>query len=428
MRRQRAAGLLPAALLLFGLPAAARGQQQAPPAGQPPDASQGRLEAGDDEVGDPVRKLITWNEFRDRKFHIRFGGGFLYEYAAYAQDAASKEQFAMHPLWMLRDTRLLIKGGFDWKRPVTFTAGIMYDEPADKLEVRQSGIMVAVPELWGHVFIGRQKEGVSLNKVMNGYSGWTMERATISDATLPILADGIKWMGHLPRRHLSWSLGYYRDTTSEHQKFSTYEHQVAARMAWAPPVEQGDTVLHLGLSARYGKPEDGRLRVRSRPEAFEAPYFVDTGAFPARSARLAGLEAYYRPGPLLVGTEYYVQEVDALEKGHPLFHGGDVVVSWMASGETRRYNAPGAFFEGISPARPVFEGGPGGWELVVRFSYIDLDDGALRGGKFWRLTPMVNWHLSDNVRLELTYGYGSLERFDLVGKTQFFQTRLQLQL
>jgi hypothetical protein len=41
---------------------------------------------------------------------------------------------------------------------------------------------------------------------------------------------------------------------------------------------------------------------------------------------------------------------------------------------------------------------------------------------------MVNWHLSDNVRLEMTYGYGSLDRFGLVGRTQFFQTRLQLQL
>lgn len=38
------------------------------------------------------------------------------------------------------------------------------------------------------------------------------------------------------------------------------------------------------------------------------------------------------------------------------------------------------------------------------------------------------WHLSDNVRLEMTYRYGSLDRFGLVGKTQFFQTRLQLQL
>ena len=32
-----------------------------------------------------------------------------------------------------------------------------------------------------------------------------------------------------------------------------------------------------------------------------------------------------------------------------------------------------------------------------------------------------------HVRLEFVYGYGSLNRFDLVGKTQFFQTRVQLQ-
>ena len=31
---------------------------------------------------------------------------------------------------------------------------------------------------------------------MIGYAGWTMERATISDAIIPILADGIKWLGY----------------------------------------------------------------------------------------------------------------------------------------------------------------------------------------------------------------------------------------
>jgi len=41
---------------------------------------------------------------------------------------------------------------------------------------------------------------------------------------------------------------------------------------------------------------------------------------------------------------------------------------------------------------------------------------------------MVNWYLSDHIRLELTYGSGTLDRFDLRGRTQFFQTRLQLQL
>ena len=41
---------------------------------------------------------------------------------------------------------------------------------------------------------------------------------------------------------------------------------------------------------------------------------------------------------------------------------------------------------------------------------------------------MVNWHLSDNIRLEMVYGLGNLDRFQLQGRTQFFQTRLQFQL
>jgi hypothetical protein len=36
--------------------------------------------------------------------------------------------------------------------------------------------------------------------------------------------------------------------------------------------------------------------------------------------------------------------------------------------------------------------------------------------------------MSDNVRLEFSYGYGQLDRFGLRGRMQFFQTRLQLQL
>ena len=140
------------------------------------------------------------------------------------------------------------------------------------------------------------------------------------------------------------------------------------------------------------------------------------------------LEAYYRPGPWLFGTEYFVQKADAPDSGNPLFHGGDAVATWLVTGETRTYNTRGGFFNQVSPARPVFQGGPGAWELVARFSYIDLDDHGVAGGTFWRLTPMVNWHLSDNVRLEMTYGYGSLNRFGRIGKTQFFQTRLQLQL
>jgi len=65
---------------------------------------------------------------------------------------------------------------------------------------------------------------------------------------------------------------------------------------------------------------------------------------------------------------------------------------------------------------------------LTRRRRSDLDDQAIHGGTFWRFTPMLNWYLSDHLRLETAYGYGSLNRFGVVGKTQFFQTRLQLQL
>jgi phosphate-selective porin OprO/OprP len=193
--------------------------------------------------------------------------------------------------------------------------------------------------------------------------------------------------------------------------------------------------LHVGGNFRYGKPEDEQLRFRSRPEANPAPYFVDTGTLDAISTRMLGYEAYYRHKSWLAGSEYWFTRVNSrpddqpVQPGDdPLMHGGDVMVSWLATGETRGYNTVGGFFKSVSPAKPVTAGGPGAWELVFRASRIDLDDGPTNGGRFWRLTPMVNWHLTDNVRLAFVYGYGRLNRFDLNGHTHFFQSRLQLLL
>ena len=76
----------------------------------------------------------------------------------------------------------------------------------------------------------------------------------------------------------------------------------------------------------------------------------------------------------------------------------------------------------------MFEGGPGAIEAVLRYSYADMDSGTIQGGKFWRITPMVNWYLSDNVRLEVVYGFSELDRYGLTGHTQYFQTRIQFQL
>ena len=421
--------ILVGAMMLVSIASAAAAQTPTtPPQPGQQETLDTTIEAGDEELATPKHDLVKWNHYDGDFFHIRLGGGYLYDGAAYSQNAASEQQFDLTPDTKLRDARFVIKGGWKSERPISFSLGLMWDMPTHSFLWRETGIMIAVPEIWGSIFVGRTKEGFSLNKVMVGYAGWTMERTEANDAMIPILADGIKWLGYVPEKHILWNLGFYGDWVSEGQTFSTYAHQLVGRFAWVPE-ENEDTVLHLGVSLRQGQVEDGQLQLRSKPEAFPAPYFIDTGKFPATSTKMAGLEAYYRPRSLLVGGEYFFQSVNSPQEDNPFFHGGNAVVSWLPTGEIRAYNTKGGFFNQISPLRPVFQGGPGAWELVANFSYIDLDSRAITGGKFWRFTPMVNWHMSDNVRLELAYGYGSLNRFGIAGGvTQFFQARIQLQL
>ena len=347
----------------------------------------------------------------------------------YQQDAASHEQFDLSSEWKVRDSRVLLHGRFKTKRPISWSTGIMYDWAAEKWVMRQTQVMVSVPEMWGDISVGRTKEGFSLNKVMIGYAGWTMERQPINDAALPILADGIKWLGYLPKARILWTLGFYGDALSEGQTFSTYENQISGRFAWVPVLSpDGGNLLHIGVSHRQGRTKDGKLKLRARPGAWAAPYFVDSGEFAAEHSTLTSIETYWRPRPVTMGGEVFFQRVDAPASGDPRFHGGDAFVSWLITGETRRYNTKGGYFNQISPSSSVYSGGPGAWEIVTHVTYVDLDDKAITGGKFWRLTPMLNWYLSDQIRLEAAYGYGSLNRFGIVGKTHFFQTRLQLQL
>src|SRR5262249_11559959 len=360
----------------------------------------------------PERRTFKWNHYEGPYFSGRWGAGFLVEVAGYSQDDDSKRQIEMHPDERLRDFRFILGGrlGPKMERKITWSAGIMYDGPNHRWLIRQTGVMISVPELWGNFFIGRTKEGFSLNKVMTGYDGWTMERSTMNDASIPILADGIKWLGYVPEHKFLWNIGYFNDVFSKDQSFSTYSSQVVARFAVLPILsDKEDKVLHLGMNFRWGRPEDNKLRLRSRPEAFPAPYFIDTGSFPADATFMAGPEAYYRTKRWLLGSEYWGVFTEAKTSGDPAFHGGDAVVTYLFNDAIRAYNPLGGYFRPVYPKRSVFEGGPGAWEAVFRLSYIDLDSGTIRGGRFARITPMLNWYLSENVRLEMAYGYGRLD-------------------
>ena len=399
-----------------------------------PDGTQGEmLEVLKADTVPKKWKDRRWRLFPGRFSTFKFGGGFLYEYAAFHQDENGRRQLdsmgtSLKPSFDVRDFRVTLSGQLKTKRLITWKAGFMYEGSEREWLVRETGLMIDVPELWGKFFIGRTKEGFSLNKIMVGYAGWTMERQMAIDV-IPILADGIKWLGYLPKQRVLWNAGIYADWLSHTQGFSTFRWQWAARVGWLPINDESrKTVWHAALNYRYGEPVNGQIKVRSRPEVNAAPFFIDAGIFPASHSNQWGVEMYYRSGPFMVGSEVYMHRFSSPEFGDPVFYGGDVMVSYFLTGESRPYHTSTSIFGFVSVARPLFKGGPGAWEIVFRASSLDLTNGALKGGSFWRITPMVNWYLTKDIRLELVYGYGVLDRYQLKGATHFFQSRIQLTL
>jgi phosphate-selective porin OprO/OprP len=263
-------------------------------------------------------------------------------------------------------------------------------------------------------------------KVMNGHFPLTAERQMALDV-IPILADGIKYFGSLPKSRLFWNLGYFNDFVSKDQSFSTYAWQTDARVGWLPFYDkEKNRVLHVAANFRYGKPLDGKITLKSRPESNPVPQIINTGTFAADRSTHIGGEIYYSTGRLLLGSEVMVHKFNSKTSEDHNFFGGDVVATYIFTKARRTYATTGSIFEFVPVTNSVFKGGWGEWEAVLRFSTLDLNDGSIQGGKFWRITPMVNWYMTRAMRMEFIYGYGILDRYNMKGTLQIFQARLQL--
>jgi len=383
------------------------------------------------EAEEPAeRSWIFGNGYKGPHATFKPGFAMMYDASGFSQDDTSKQQVGDLAYGSkIRDLRFIFSGTFP-KIPwlVQWKAGFMHDVPNDEWLVRETGLIVKVPHLSGHVFIGRTKEGTSITKHMVGFAVWGLERSPWHDATIPVMADGIRWMGYRPDKHLVWNLGLFNETILEGHHYPFQDRQALLRVAWLPYLApDSGKLVHLGLNLRYAEPEDGKTQLKARPENNVAPYFVDTGVFPAKHTELVGPEVFYRNGSWIVGSEYYWMKTEAPEGDHH-FNGGDVVATWLMTGEVRPYSTRGGVFGFVQPKQSVFEGGKGAWEAILRFSYIDTDSGTIRGGQMWRISPLIAWHLSGRLRWTVGYGYGVLDRFGEKGGTHFLQSRISFML
>jgi len=380
------------------------------------------------------KKDLQPNEFEGTYSTFRIGMGYIGDFTAYSQNAVFKQQMDsanldLTPNYKTRDFRILFSGRFlKSKRYLAWKFAYMYDGDKKVWMIRESGLTIGVPELFGNIFIGRTKEGFSMIKVMNGHSGLTNERQMALDP-IPILADGIKWFGMLPKSKIFWNLGYFNDFISKGQSFSTFQWQYVARVGWLPFNDpKSGSVLHIAGNFQYAKPLDGKFTIKSRPESNPTPQLINTGEFAADKSTSIGAEAYYSNNRFTIGSEVMQHNFTSSKSENHSFVGGDAIISFFFTKTRRPYNTTGSVYGFVPVRKSVFNNGWGEIEGILRVSTFNLNNGSIKGGQFTRITPMINWYLTQYLRWEFIYGYGTLNHFNLKGNVQFFETRIQVTL
>ncbi len=274
--------------------------------------------------------------------------------------------------------------------------------------------------------VGKQKEPISMERLMNIAQIPQQERSTEGDAMLRARNVGAVLSGTGLNWRMTWAGGLFNDWFDGGKSFSESSSQLVGRTTWLPFLSDDESnLVHRGLGVRYTNAR-GALRYGTTPEFNQSPIFVDTDPLPANYAVAYNPEVSWRFGPLWLLSEAVINKVSAPELGNPLFHGYYVSGTWSLSGEVRPYNRRSGVFDQLPVARPVTQGGWGSWEASVRWSNLDLTEGRVEGGEVDILSLGLNWWPVRVASLSANYRNISLNRFGTRGKSNGLALRLIL--
>ena len=280
--------------------------------------------------------------------------------------------------------------------------------------------------------IGKQKEPISMERLMALGHGPLGERAAVSDALLPSRNVGLVIAGTLLDDRMTMAGGAFNNWLDKDQpnSFSDNSTQYVGRATWIPVLSGNEsTLLHLGASLRHSNSKEGFV-TQSGPEFNRAPDYVATAFFDPDDSMTYQAEASLRSGPFWLHGEYVRTDLDAPGYGDPSIDGYHVTASWILTGEVRPYNKRVGIFKPIPVARTVEQNGWGAWEVSTRFSTLDMSEAPDPDGfdagdmDVWSLG--LNWWLTPYFNFNVNYRYITLDRFGEEGTSQGFDTRMML--
>jgi len=186
-------------------------------------------------------------------------------------------------------------------------------------------------------------------------------------------------------------------------------------------VDNGDNgVIHVGGGFSFADPANDRLRYRNQPEFFVAetggaglvpvgvqtnvPAFVDTGLISTSSFNLANAELGVSEGSFHAQSEIFFANVNQIGGPSLTFPGAYIHAGYILTGESRPYSRKAGAFGRVVPENPFgSSGGRGAWEVAGRWSFIDLNDANILGGRLNDVTLGLNWYLNKFTKFQFNY-------------------------
>ena len=352
------------------------------------------------------------------------------------QDETSKEQVGdlkEYEGGEIRAFRLGVTGTLNFKKPwfyqfivATHAFDRGYDaKTTDDVTLLDYRLDIPLPRQLT-LSVGKQKEPISLERLLMGPQLQMQERAAVLDALFQVRNVGITISGNGLDQRVSWAAGVFNDWFDTSQNFDESANQVTGRATGLPYISEDEShLLHLGFGVRYTDAREG-LRYGARPEFSQSSVFVDTGILEAEKAFTYDLEVSWRRGPYWIAAEFVRNDVDAPQLGNPVFSGYHVTGSWILTREMRPYNRRNGLFGPVPVSRSVRQGGFGAWEVTARYSNLDLSDGLVDGGEMDIISLGFNWSLTPTSIFNINGRYIELDRFGVRGSSSGILIRLVL--
>lgn len=240
------------------------------------------------------------------------------------------------------------------------------------------------------ITLGKMKEPLGMERNTSSARLMTIEGAMMTRAFTP----GKSWGVHLfdANKRRRWALAAVVEDDQDNDHKEDSPTALTGRYTWSP-INTKEQTLQVGGSASIRDWNKNRFRIRSRAEVDSGDKVVRSADFIADQQTVLGFEGVWRNGSLQVQGEYMLTRVEELNGPDWDYQGYYITGSYLLTGEQRKFKK--GEFLALKP-----QAASGAWELVARYSYLDVRDRGL-GSKAAIVTLGVNYYYRRDLKLML---------------------------